>query len=58
MKNKKALLIIFITVFIDLLGFGILIPILPTFASSQIGVSDFGIGVIVAIYSLIQFIFN
>jgi len=58
MKNKKALFIIFITVFIDLLGFGILIPILPTFASSQIGVSDFGIGALVAIYSLIQFSFN
>jgi len=58
MQNKKALTIIFVTVFIDLLGFGILIPILPTFASGQIGISDFGIGVIVAIYSLMQFIFN
>lgn len=58
MQNKKALTIIFLTVFIDLLGFGILIPILPTFASSQIGISDFGIGVLVAIYSLIQFLFN
>jgi multidrug resistance protein len=57
-KNKKALTIIFLTVFIDLLGFGILIPILPTFASGQIGISDFGIGVIVAIYSLMQFLFN
>jgi len=58
MQNKKALTIIFLTVFIDLLGFGILIPILPTFASAEIGVSDFGIGVLVAIYSLIQFLFN
>jgi len=58
MKNKKALTIIFLTVFIDLLGFGILIPILPTFASGEIGISDFGIGVIIAIYSLIQFLFN
>lgn len=58
MKNKKALTIIFLTVFIDLLGFGILIPILPTFASGQIGISDFGIGVIVAVYSLTQFLFN
>lgn len=57
MKNR-ALFIIFITVFIDLLGFGVLIPILPTFASSEIGVSDFGIGALVAIYSLIQFLFN
>ena len=58
MQNKKALTIIFVTVFIDLLGFGILIPILPTFASGEIGISDFGIGVIVAIYSLMQFIVN
>ena len=58
MKNKKALTIIFLTVFIDLLGFGILIPILPTFASTQIGISDFGIGLIVAVYSLMQFLFN
>lgn len=58
MNNKKSLSIIFLTVFIDLLGFGVLIPILPTFASSQIHVSDFGIGIVVAIYSLIQFLFN
>ncbi len=58
MKNKKALTIIFLTVFIDLLGFGILIPILPTFASGELGISDFGIGVIIAVYSLTQFLFN
>ncbi|MBU0473584.1 MAG: MFS transporter [Bacteroidetes bacterium] len=58
MKNKNALFIIFITVFIDLLGFGILIPILPTFASSQIGISDFGIGFVVGVYSLMQFLLN
>lgn len=59
MKNKRAsLTIIFFTVFIDLMGFGILIPILPTFASKNLGVSDFGIGVLIAIYSFLQFIFN
>ncbi|MCF8259477.1 MAG: MFS transporter [Melioribacteraceae bacterium] len=58
MPKKASLLIIFMTVFIDLLGFGILIPILPTFASKNLGVSDFGIGIIVAGYSLMQFIFN
>lgn len=40
------------------MGFGILIPILPTFASKNLDVSDFGIGVLIAIYSLLQFIFN
>jgi MFS transporter, DHA1 family, tetracycline resistance protein len=57
-KNKASLSIIFITIFIDLMGFGILIPILPTFASKDLGISDFGIGLIVAIYSLVQFVFN
>lgn len=58
MKNKASLSIIFLTIFIDLMGFGILIPILPTFASKELGISDFGIGTIVAVFSLMQFIFN
>jgi multidrug resistance protein len=59
LKNKNASLsIIFITVFIDLMGFGILMPILPTFASKELGVSDFGIGTVVAAFSLMQFFFN
>jgi DHA1 family tetracycline resistance protein-like MFS transporter len=58
MKNKASLSIIFLTIFIDLMGFGILIPILPTFASKDLGISDFGIGTIVAVFSLMQFIFN
>ncbi len=58
MKNKASLTVIFLTVFIDLLGFGILIPILPTFASNSIGISDFGIGIVVASYSFMQFAFN
>ena len=58
MKRKASLSIIFVTVFIDLLGFGLLIPILPTFASKALSISDFEIGVIVASYSFMQFIFN
>ncbi len=58
MRNKSSLSVIFITVFIDLMGFGILIPILPTFASKNLDISDFGIGIIVAAYSFIQFLFN
>ena len=52
----SARLILFITVFIDLLGFGIVIPYLPMFASLM-GISFVGIGVIMAVYSLAQFIF-
>lgn len=59
MKNNKASLsVIFVTVFIDLLGFGILIPLLPTFGSKELGISDFAIGLSVAVYSLMQFLFN
>ncbi len=58
MNKRASLSVIFITIFIDLMGFGILIPILPTFASKNLGVSDFGIGVIIASYSFVQFIFN
>ncbi len=56
MKNKASLSVIFLTVFIDLMGFGILIPLLPTFASKALDVSDFGIGIIIAVYSLVQFL--
>ena len=52
----SARLILFVTVFIDLLGFGIVIPLLPMFAS-RLGISFFGIGAIMAVYSLAQFIF-
>ncbi|MDP4190853.1 MAG: MFS transporter [Bacteroidota bacterium] len=56
--KKTSLITIFMTVFIDLLGFGLLIPILPTFASKEIHVSDFAIGILFAVFSLVQFIFN
>ncbi len=58
MKNRSALTLIFLTVFIDLLGFGILIPILPTFAITKLHVSETAVGIAIAIYSLVQFIFN
>ncbi|MCH8326013.1 MAG: MFS transporter [Bacteroidetes bacterium] len=58
MKRKASLTLIFITVFIDLLGFGILIPILPTFSTIELNLSEFSIGLVLAIYSLTQFIFG
>ncbi len=48
-------LILFLTVFIDLLGFGIVIPFLPMFAE-RMGVGAVGIGLVLSIYSLMQFI--
>ena len=58
MKNKSALGLIFLTVFIDLLGFGILIPILPAFAERVLHVDETAIGIVIAVYSFVQFIFN
>ncbi len=58
MTKKTPLILIFLTVFIDLLGFGILIPILPTFATKELKVDEAAIGIVIAIYSLTQFFFN
>lgn len=54
----KRIGIIFLTVFIDLLGFGILIPILPTFAQNEMMMNETLIGLTVGIFSLMQFVFN
>lgn len=55
-KKNLALLLILLTVFIDLLGFGIVIPILPVYVK-DISQSDFWVGFIAASYSIMQFIF-
>lgn len=52
----KPLLIVFLTIFIDLVGFGIVIPLL-TFFAEEFQASPVDIGLLVASYSLMQFIF-
>jgi DHA1 family tetracycline resistance protein-like MFS transporter len=52
----KPLIIIFITIFIDLVGFGVAIPVLPAYAKDEFGASPFIIGWLVASYSIMQFI--
>ena len=54
--DRASQTILFLTVFVDLLGFGIVIPFLPMFAE-RLGISAFGIGWILAIYSLAQLVF-
>lgn len=55
----KPLIIIFITVFIDLVGFGIVIPALPYYVESEIfRATPFEVGILFASYSLMQFIFS
>jgi multidrug resistance protein len=51
----SPLVIIFITVFIDLLGFGIIIPLLPFYAES-FGASAVTIGLLSSVFSLMQFL--
>lgn len=58
MRKNLPLSLIFLVVFIDLLGFGILIPILPTFAIKELGATESAIGIVIAMYSLTQFLFN
>lgn len=55
--KKAPLLILFITVFLDLLGFGIVLPLLPYYAV-DFGADAFAVGGLLAIYSLAQLIFS
>ena len=50
---RKPLAVIFFTVFIDLIGFGIVIPILPLYAE-RFGASPLIIGLLLGSYSAIQ----
>lgn len=52
----KPLIIIFVTIFIDLVGFGVAIPVLPDYAKNEFGASPFVIGWLIASYSIVQFI--
>ncbi|ARM30777.1 MFS transporter [Prosthecochloris sp. HL-130-GSB] len=55
--KKSPLVILFLTVLLDLIGFGIVLPLLPTYAR-DLGASPFMIGFIAAVYSGMQFIFS
>jgi DHA1 family tetracycline resistance protein-like MFS transporter len=56
LKNqKKAILILFLIVFIDLVGFGIIIPLLPFYAE-RFDASPAMVGIVMATYSLAQLI--
>jgi MFS family permease len=53
--GRAPLAVLFATVFVDLLGFGIVIPFLPMYAA-RLGVGAFKIGLVLSIYSLMQFL--
>ena len=56
MTDKKSQLgIILLTIFIDMVGFGIVIPVLPLYAE-HFGASSVANGFLVGVYSAVQFI--
>src|SRR5436305_1412773 len=62
-SNKTALFVVFLVVFIDLLGFGIVLPLMPRYADDYLrGYSDWEKGVVIGVlyssFSLMQFLFS
>lgn len=53
-SNKSPLGIIFLTVFISMVGFGIVIPVLPVYAKSAFRMNPTQLGWLVGIFSLVQ----
>ena len=57
--NRSPLIVIFTTVFIDLIGFGIVIPVLPFYAEGTIfNATPRTVGLLFASYSIMQLIFS
>jgi DHA1 family tetracycline resistance protein-like MFS transporter len=57
--NRSPLIVIFTTVFIDLIGFGIVIPVLPFYAEGSVfNATPRTVGLLFASYSVMQLIFS
>jgi MFS transporter, DHA1 family, tetracycline resistance protein len=57
--KRSPLLVIFITVFIDLIGFGIVIPVLPYYVEgTKFNASPSMVGLLFASYSVMQLVFT
>jgi MFS family permease len=54
--KKPSLLIIFLTVFLDLIGFGIVLPLLPQYVELY-GGRGLVVGAVISSFSLMQFLF-
>ncbi len=57
MKSKKVLAILFAVMFLVMVGFGIIIPVLPFYAE-ELGASPLELGLLMSVYSLMQFLFS
>lgn len=56
MQTKSALPIVFVVMFLVMVGFGIIIPVLPFYAE-EMGANPTELGLLMAVYSLMQLIF-
>ncbi|QFK72741.1 TCR/Tet family MFS transporter [Pradoshia sp. D12] len=56
MENKKILPVLFLVMFLVMVGFGIIIPVLP-FLAEEVGGTPTQLGLLMAVYSLMQLIF-
>lgn len=56
-ETRKALPILFAVMFLVMAGFGIIIPVLPFYAE-EIGASPTQLGLLMAVYSLMQLLFG
>lgn len=56
-SSRARLTILFLTVFVDLVGFGVVLPLLP-FYGDRFGASGLEIGLLVAVYSAAQLLFS
>jgi DHA1 family tetracycline resistance protein-like MFS transporter len=54
--SRTVLLIVFVTILIDFIGFTVLIPVLPLFAE-RLGASGFEVALILTVYALAQLLF-
>jgi MFS family permease len=55
-NSRRALAILFVIVFVDLVGFGMVIPVMPLYAE-RLGASAAWIGLLSTLYSAMQFVF-
>ena len=58
-EKRSPLGLIFLTILIDMIGFGIVIPVLPVYAEgSKFHTTPFQISLVVGVYSLLQLVFS
>jgi multidrug resistance protein len=55
--QRSPLFLMALTIFIDFVGFGVVLPLLP-FWAERLGAGPVGVGLILTIYALAQFIFT